>query len=141
MPELIFLASQERVEDLEIDEDPVHTFPCIHSRGFHDEARAQLYALVTGRFFDEAMELEILDRTLSDEGPTIYAFDRELVSRLAALEQDQVTDFVDLWSECAEIETMGADTDDLSEFVFLLVNLCQAAVNEDDLGVYVYADT
>ncbi|MEX2490067.1 MAG: hypothetical protein WD356_11150 [Pseudomonadales bacterium] len=141
MPSLIFLASQERVEDLEIDEDPVHTFPCIHSRGFHDEARAQLYALVTGRFFDEAMELECLYRSLSDEGPTVYEFSRELVSRLAALEQDQVTEYVELWSECAEIEAMDTSRDDLNEFVFLLVNLCQAAVNEDDLGIYVYADT
>lgn len=141
MPELIFLASPERVEDLEIDEDPAHVFPCIHSRGFNDEARAQLYALVTGQFFDEAMELEILSRALTDEGPTVYELDRALVSHLAVLEQDQITDYVALWSECAEIETMGADTDDLSEFVYLLVNLCQAAVNEEDLGVYVYADT
>lgn len=140
MPSLIFLASQERVEELEIDEDPVHTFPCIHSRGFHNEARAQLYALVTGQFLDEAMELEYLYRSLSDEGPTVYEFSRELVTRLAALEQDQVTEYVELWSECAEIEAMDASPDDLNEFVFLLVNLCQAAVNEDDLGIYVYTD-
>lgn len=140
MPELIFLGTAERVEELEIDEDPAHAFPCIHSRGLHRDARAQLYALVTGRFFDEALDLEFAERHLTDEGPVIHALERELVQALAGLDEDDIAGYVDLWMECGEVEELDMESDDLIEFVMVLANLCQAAVNEEDLGIYVYSD-
>ncbi len=42
--------------------------------------------------------------------------------------------------ECQEVESLAMEAEDVNEFVLLLVNLCQAAVNEEDLGVYVYCD-
>lgn len=140
MPELIFLGTAERVEELESDEDPAHGFPCIHSRGLHREARAQLYALVTGRFFDEALDLEFAERHLTDEGPVIHALESELVQALAHLDEEDIGRYVDLWMECREVEDLNMEPEDLVEYVMLLVNLCQAAANEEDLGIYVYAD-
>lgn len=140
MPELIFLGGAEPVQELEFDEDPVHIFPCMHTRGLHIEARAQLYALVSGSFFDEALEMESLHRSLTEEGPTIHQLDPALVRKLGALDEQDIGEVVSLWGESREVEAIEMDTDDLLEYVYLLVNLCQAAANEDELGVYVYSD-
>jgi hypothetical protein len=140
MPELIFLGSSDGVEDLEPDEDPAHVFPCIQTRGLHNEARAQFYALVTGTFLDEALDMESLCRSLGDEGPTIYALDGSLIKRLAVLDEDEINDYVDLWSETGEIESMELEREELVDFVYLLVSLCQAAVGEETAGIFVYSD-
>ena len=139
MHQIIFVGSAESVANMEPDENPANEFPCMSSQQFHREARAQLYALVTGTFLDEAMDLEILDQTLSDEGPFIYILESKTQESLARLEEDQVEEIAQLWMNCVEIEQLDLSENDLQEFMFLLVHFCQIASN-DDLGLYIYSD-
>ena len=84
--------------------------------------------------------MELLDREISDEGPYLYRLDNTLMETLADLEEDQVESFAALWLECEEIEALNLETNDLLDFMFLLVHFCQTACN-DDLGVYIYSDS
>lgn len=124
---------------MEVDENPANEFPCMSSQQFHREARAQLYALVTGKFLDEALDLEELDQTLAPDGPYIYRLQLDTQHSLAELEEDQVENLAQLWMSCGEIEQLDLSENDLQEFMFLLIHFCQIASN-DDLGVYIYSD-
>ena len=139
MHEIIFIASASSLETMEADDNPAESYPCMSSQQIHREARAQLYALVTGEFLDEAGQMEFLDRMLSDEGPYIYQLDGQLRESLAQLEEDQVEDLVQLWMQCGEIEDLDLDASDLHDFTFQLIHFCQIGCN-DDLGVYVCSD-
>lgn len=139
MHQIIFVGSTEAVAEMQMDDNPANEFPCMSSQQFHREARAQLYALVTGTFLDEALEHEILDQTLSDEGPYIYSLKPETQQALARLEEDHIGEVAQSWIECEEIEQLDLQENDLSEFMFQFVHFCQIAVN-DDLQVYLYSD-
>ncbi len=139
MPQIIFLAAADSIETIPIDENPAESYPCMSSQQFHRDARAQLYALVIGKFVDEAGQMEYLDRILSDEGPYIYQLDTILRESLARLDEDQVEDLAKIWAECEEIEIMDLGASDLHDFMFQLIHFCQIACN-DDLGVYIYSD-
>jgi hypothetical protein len=138
---LIFLGSDERVEELELDEDPTHLFQCMPASQFDREARAQLYSLVTNSFLEDAAALEVITRSLDDEGPWIYRLDRALLERLASLDEDEIGKFAELWFECEQLEALEPELDDLHEFMYQLVSFCQAACNEADLGVFVYSNS
>jgi hypothetical protein len=140
MHQIFFIGHQEDVAELEVDENPASSFVCMSSQQFHRDARAQLYALVCGGFLADALEMELLDRELADEGPYLYRLEETLMGKLADLEEDQVEDFANLWTECEEIEALDLDANDLLDFIFLLVHFCQTACN-DDLGVYIYSDS
>jgi len=139
MHQIIFVGSPESVAEMEADENPANEFPCMSSQQFHRDARAQLYALVTGCFLDEAIDLEELDQTLDLDGPFIYRLNPKTQNSLAELEEGQVEEFAQLWMNCAEIEQLDLSENDLQEFMFLLIHFCQIATN-DDLGVYIYSD-
>lgn len=139
MHQIIFVGSAESVAEMEVDENPANEFPCMSSQQFHREARAQLYALVTGSFLDEAMDFEDLDQVLAPDGPYIYRLEEKALRALAELEEDQVEEFAQLWMACGEIEQLDLSENDLQEFMFLLVHFCQIA-NNDDLGLYIYSD-
>jgi hypothetical protein len=140
MHQIFFIGDPEDVAELEPDENPANGFPCMSSQQFHRDARAQLYALVCGGFVADALEMELLDREISDEGPYLYRLENTLMETLANLEEDQVESFAALWLECEEIEAMNLETNDLFDFMFLLVHFCRTACS-DDLGVYIYSDS
>ena len=137
---IIFVGSGERVEELEPDEELADSFPCMSTRQFDREARAQLYSLVTNMFLDDAWSLEHLTRSLTDDGPFIYRLDSDLVSRLAELDEDGIGEFAEMWIECEELESTDLEVDDLLEFMYQLVHFCRTAEADEDLGVYVFSD-
>ena len=139
MHQIIFVASADSIVDMEPDENPSESYPCMSSQQFHRGARAQLYALVTGEFLQEASEMEYLDLSFSDEGPCIYQLSAKLKDTLARLDEDNVEEIAVLWLQCEEIEALDLETNDLHDFMFQLVHFCQIAYN-DDLGVYIYSD-
>ncbi|MFT6753632.1 MAG: hypothetical protein ACI9VI_002868 [Candidatus Azotimanducaceae bacterium] len=139
MHQIIFVASEDSVESMEADENPSESYPCMSSQQFHRDARAQLYALVTGEFLHEASEMEMLDQALSEEGPYIYKLSMPLVTNLARLEEDPIEEISLSWMECEEIEALDLDANDLHDFMFQLVHFAQIAFN-DDLCVYIYSD-
>ena len=139
MHQILFLGDPADVADLEADESPVEAFPCMSSQQFHREARAQLYALVMGTFLDEALDLEILERMLTEEGPCIYRLENLLLQRLGELDEGEAEALALEWCTCEEIEQLDLETNDLLGFLFLLVHFCQTAVN-DDLSLYIYSD-
>jgi hypothetical protein len=139
MHQIIFVGAPDSVADMEPDENPANEFPCMSSQQFHRDARSQLYALAQGVFLDEAYELEILDQTLTDDGPYIYRLDSRTQDTLAHLEEDAIEALARSWLECEEIEQLDLSENDLHEFLFQYVHFCQTASN-DDLGVYIYSD-
>ena len=139
MSQIIFLASADSVASLEADENPSLAYPCMSTQQFHRDARAQLYALVTGVFLDEASEMEALDQILADDGPFIYQLTDPLKNALAALGEDQTEQLSCAWASCEDIETMGLQSTDLHDFMFQLIHFCQVASN-DDLGIYIHSD-
>ncbi len=139
MPQIIFLASINGVESLEIRDNPAQSYPCMSTLQIHHEARAQLYALVTGEFFDEAREMETLERALQDDGPFIYRLTDRLKESLARLEEDQVEQLCSFWVECEEIELLDIESNELHDFMFQLIHFCQTACN-DNLEIFIYSD-
>jgi hypothetical protein len=139
--QIIFVGTAERVDDMELDENPADAFPCMSSQQFHRDARAQLYSLVTGLFFDEAHELEVRYRTLEDDGPYIYQLDESLATKLARLDDDLIGEYAELWQECNEIEALDLTSNDLLEFMYLLVHFCQTVANDEELAVFIYSDS
>jgi hypothetical protein len=139
MHQIIFVASEDSVVSMEADENPSESYPCMSSQQFHRDARAQLYALVTGEFLHEASEMEMLDQALTEEGPYIYKLSMVLVTNLARLEEDTIEEISLSWMECEEIEALDLDANDLHDFMFQLVHFAQIAFN-DDLSVYIYSD-
>ena len=109
------------------------------SQQFHRDARAQLYALVSGQFLDEAAQLEYLDQSLSDDGPYVFKLADTLIDNLARLDEDQIESVAISWHSCVEIEALNLEPGDLHEFMFQFIHFCQVAKN-DDLGVYLYSD-
>lgn len=124
---------------MEPDENPANEFPCMSSQQFHRDARAQLYALVMGEFLHEALGLEVLDQTLSEEGPYIYRLDTDTQNALAYLDEDGIESVANSWQQCEEIEQLDLTENDLHDFLFQFVHFCQTASN-DDLGVYFHSD-
>ena len=139
MHQIIFIASEDSVVSMEADENPSESYPCMSSQQFHRDARAQLYALVTGEFLHEASEMEMLDQALTEEGPYIYKLSMVLVTNLARLEEDTIEEISLSWMQCEEIEALDLDANDLHDFMFQLVHFAQIAFN-DDLSVYIYSD-
>ncbi len=139
MPQIIFISSADAVESLEEDENPALAFPCMSSQQFHRDARAQLYALITGEFFQEAREMEALDRMFNTDGPVVYRLEDHLTQVIARLEEDDVEQLCLSWMQCEEIEVMDIEPDDCHEFMFQLIHFSQVATH-DDLGVYIYSD-
>lgn len=139
MHQIIFVASEDSVVSMEADENPSESYPCMSSQQFHRDARAQLYALVTGEFLHEASEMEMLDQALTEEGPYIYKLSMVLVTNLARLEEDTIEEISLSWMQCEEIEALDLDANDLHDFMFQLVHFAQIAFN-DDLSVYIYSD-
>jgi len=138
---IIFVGSDESVEELEVDEDPADSFPCLATGPLYRDARTQLYALVTGVFFDEAWDFEVLSYTLTEEGPWIYRLATELVEQLAELDEDTIGEYAELWLECEELESLDPDLSDLYDFLYHFVHLCRTALDGEDLGVFVYANS
>ncbi len=144
MPELIFLGSEEQVQEFELDENPVDVFPCMPCLSVHREARAQLYATVCNVFFDEALAFEQLVLEPGPDGPFIYMIDDAVIADLARIEEDDVPSVVERWSDSAEMNSLGVYdtdlTDLLSTFLFNLIHFSMVAGQEEELSVYIFAD-
>ena len=138
---IIFIGSDELVEELEPEESLADTFPCLQTGQFDRATRAQLYSLVTHAFLDDAWQFEVLFRSLTEDGPYIYRLDAELVDRLTELDEDDIGKFAELWLECEELESLDPEISDLYDFMYQMVHLCRTAADADDLGVFVYSDT
>ncbi|MCB1694086.1 MAG: hypothetical protein KDI19_15050 [Pseudomonadales bacterium] len=139
MHQIIFVGSEDEVSDLELDENPADSFPCMSSQQYFRDARAQLYSIVSGVFLDEALEMENVFKALTEEGPFIYRLDREMQEQLARLDEDAIAEYAELWVECEEIEQLDTEVNDLYEFLYGLVHFCLTAQDED-MGVFIYSD-
>ncbi len=144
MPDLIMIAAEEKLLELELDENPVESFPCMPCLAIHKQARTQLYAYLTGQFFDDAQAMEVLIKELDAYGPFIYQLDDDLVTRIAETEEDDVPDIVEWWAGAAEMDTLGIYDEDLVEllstFLYNLIHFCLSVRLEPELGFFVYAD-
>ena len=140
MHQLIFVAAADQVDELELDENPAASFPVMSSQEYHRGARAQLYSLVTGSFLDEAQGLEILYRSLTDDGPYIYRLDEDTQLKLSRLDEDSLGEFAELWLETEELEAIDRDVNDLYDFLYQFAHLCHVAAQDEELDVFIYSD-
>lgn len=139
MPDFFVIASAEGIAELEADENPAESFPCLLAGEIHREARAQLYAIVERTFVDEAVQMEFYVRDLADDGPYIYQMENQLVTALSYFDEDDVEQLALVWGE-GDLE-LPLEHADLAEFVFQLIHYCQAVRQGDELNLYVISDS
>lgn len=137
---IILIGSEARVEEFEPDEELVDTFPCMSTQQFDRDARAQLYSLATNTFLDDAWSFEQLFHAVTDDGPFFFRLDRDLVARLAELDEDEIDELAENWLECEELASFDPDATDLHEYLYQLVHFCRTATADEDLDVYVFSD-
>ncbi|HJN49679.1 MAG: hypothetical protein QGI68_07740 [Pseudomonadales bacterium] len=138
MQNLLFIADEDELSKLQPDDNPKDSFTCMNGLGIDLEMRAQLYSLINGEFLDDCLLLEEPLQTSSDEGPWITRLPRELTQQIADLADEQLTEVVDNWRECSDVEAADLGQDDLSEYLYILTNLCQNTMQEAGLHIYTY---
>ncbi len=140
MHQIIFVGAIELVQEMEPDDSPADNFPCMASPFFRD-ARAQLYALLTGCFFDDALALEELCHQLTEDGPFIYQLDPGMQDQLSRLEEDDIIQIASQWQACEEVESLDMETSDIAEFLFQFVHFCYTANADEELAVFFFGDS
>lgn len=138
MEQLLFLAAEGELDQLQLDDNPKDGFICMNGLGIDFEMRALLYSLISDDFLDDCLLLEEPLRPQSEEGPSITRLPRALTQQIAALTDDELADVVVNWSECSDLESTDLCQDDLSEYLYTLTNLCHNAMQEADLHIYTY---
>ncbi len=144
MPDIMLLAVEEQVLQLELDENPADNFPCMPCEGVYAELRKLLYAQLLGIFFDEAETLEQLVLDYGPDGPWVFKLEVTIAERLADIEEDDIDDIVTHWAEAGDMSALDlseADLHDtLSSFLFNLVHFCMLIRQEPVLSVFIYTD-
>ena len=138
MPDILIIGTPEGVAEFDPEDNPADTFPCLFAGAVHKEARAQLYAIITKTFFDEALQMEFFVRELDQDGPYIYQFESQLVTELSYFPEDDVDQLNAVWSET--YLDLNMEDAELADFIFQLVNFCQVVHNDDELHLYVISD-
>lgn len=138
MARLLFFADPDELWEMDLEGPPSESFVCMLGQGIHIDARAQLYSLITGDFLDDALKLEEPIDDLSSSTSWITKLPETLVEKISTFEEEDILEVLEHWQQCEEIETLGLDKDDLLEYLFALVSLCQNAVQE---GACVYTYT
>ena len=138
MAQLLFIAVESELAYLQADDNPIDSFTCMKGLGIDLEMRAQLYSLITGTFLDDCLSLEDEVKQFSAEGPWIARLPRALTQQIANLEEDELTEVVENWSECSDVEAADLTTEELSDYLSMLINLCHNATQEEDLCIYTY---
>ena len=138
MTDMFVLGSEERVVEFEPDENPADSFVTLHCGPVDIESRAQLYALTMGLLFDDAMGVEILERQVTEEGPFFYELEAAAIDTIADLEEEEIEQIAITWGQTETMESLNLEDQDLVEFLFNLVNLCQAT--NDEIGLYIISE-
>lgn len=139
MPESIFIADGQLVREPD-DDFIAEDLPSMPCAGIHQDARAQLYSLVTGAFREDALEMESVILLEEGAGPVVYELAPALVATLADKQEDDIEILVSQWQETQEVELLNAEETDLSDFLFSLIHLCQVVRHEEGMGVFVLSD-
>jgi len=137
MPEVIFLATEEELVELEDGGKPTDHYICLNTQGFDQDIRLQLYALTMNVFRDEAAALEELTINLTDDGPWVYQLAPAMIERWASMEEDEVEQLCGYWAETNEAEERNLDSEELGEYLFLLVHFSKNARQEDS-NIYLF---
>lgn len=144
MPDIMLLGLEEQVLQLEPDENPADSFPCMPCEGVYADIRKLLYAQLLGLFFEEAESLEQLVLDFGPDGPWVFKLDVTITERLADIEEDDIETIVSQWSESSDMSELGlsaADLQDvLSSFLFNLVHFCMLIRQEPVLSVFIYTE-
>ena len=144
MPEIMLLAIEDQVLELEPDENPANHFPCMPCEGVHAEMRAQLYAQLLGVFYDEAESLEQLVLEFGPYGPYVFKLDVTIAGRLADIADEEIEQITSIWSESADLSDLNLQDDDLqdvlSRFIYNLAHFCMLTRQETVLSVFIYSD-
>lgn len=137
MAHLVFFADPRDLIELEPGESPRDAFVCMLGQGIHIDARAQLYSIITGKFLQDALEMEEPVDDQATEATWIGRLHSELVACIGKLDEQAIIETVGHWMSCEEIESLDVGQDDLLDYLFALVNLCQNCLQED-AGVYAF---
>lgn len=131
MTQLLFFADSRDLIELEPGESPRGSFVCMPDQGIHIDARAQLYSIITGQFLQDALEMEEPVDDLATDATWINLLRGELVESIGKLDEQAIIETVGHWILCEEIEELGISQDDLLDYLFALVNLCQNCLQEE----------
>lgn len=137
--EVIFLSEPDQLSLLGENSHPREFFVSLDCQGIHRDIRAQIYALIMNLLFDDALEKEIYIDTMpgeSDDGPVLWQLTDDLIEQTASMDEDRIHQLAALLPEFDLISQAELTEDDLSEFLFTLVDLASTSLQEDDTNLY-----
>lgn len=142
--EVIFLAAPDQLSLLGENSHPREYFVSLDCQGFHREIRAQVYALIMNLLFDDAMEKEYYIDTMpgsessevDDDGPVLWQLEDDLVEQIALTDEDRIHQLAKLLPEFGLISEADLAEEDLSEFLFTLVNLARTSQQDEHTNLY-----
>jgi hypothetical protein len=137
MTQLLFFADPDELSMMDPEASPSEAFICMLGQGIHADARAQLYSLVAGEFLYDALNMEEPVDDLSTPASWINKLSDSLVEQISALDEETIIDTLEYWQQSEEVEGLNLDKDELLEYLFALVSLCQQA-KQENASVYTY---
>ena len=89
MADVFILGPRSELEALSIEDSPEDTGYCLSAGPIDRESRAVLYAQLSGLFIDDALAHEQYDHSIDDQGPHLFALSAEIITNMAAIDDDQ----------------------------------------------------
>jgi hypothetical protein len=126
-----FLASPAELERLKEDIVPAEEFDSVDAKGIDQVKLAQLYEIVCGLPYLDAMSRFRLVHEVSEDGPWTTTVDPELVSALADLSDSELLETASRWSKIEEFTLDGWSESDVMDVLTRLQQLAKEAVENE----------
>jgi hypothetical protein len=131
-----FVSNDDAVKLITAATQPSRDLGGIEVRSIDVVKLAQLYALTTGKSFEDALPAFLPEaHIVSDDGPWIYRCPAQLQAMLAALHDPELTAIAAQW---AEIPEFGLDRIPASTVVSILDEFVRLAQAAEQGGEHVY---
>ena len=141
--EFIILALEEQINEVFGLEDLSQIFPSVPLGKVDSETRIKLYAHLLGIFYEEAESLEHLVSESTADDSKLCALDNIIVSKLAEVTEDEITNLAEIWNECLDLgERLSeeeANVETLSDALFKLIHASVLSKQETVLSVFIYS--
>ena len=140
MADVFNLGPRSELEALSIDDAPEDTGYCLSAGPIDRESRAVLYAQLSGSFIDDALAHEQYDHSIDDQGPHLFALSAEIITSMAAIDDDQNEVVVGDWLASEPMARHDLELVDVCQFLFDLSHFCQLAIQTPELGVFILSE-
>ena len=134
----VFAATESQVRGLSPDDLPGELFPTVKAKSLDPVKFSTLENILVGTGVQRAVGKQVLVYQASDEGPWVIRISAELFEMLATLDQNQVKNAAQRWSQTDELIADRWSEPEVHEVLTKIVDLArQAQANGQRLFVWV----